>query len=226
MAAEDDIDQIVLTQFFQGRTGVLVEVGAAMPDYLSIGAGFRRAGWKVVAIEPIPDFCAAQRAAGNDVLQYAVSDEDSDNVDFTVVDSEGVDYHGGKVSFESYSSLGIKDEYAKLYATGTERPKRSIKVNVRKLDTILAQHEPQLDHFDVLAADVEGWELNVMRGLTIEKYKPSVVILENLFKSKEYRRYMRSVGYRLWRKMKPNEIYVRTTSSPVMAWLRGLLGNY
>lgn len=58
---------------------------------------------------------------------------------------------------------------------------KKIAVNVRKLDTILAAHYPEVEEIDIVSVDVEGWELTVMRGLTFEKYRPKVVILENLF---------------------------------------------
>src|SRR5271165_2853011 len=173
MAAEGDIDVVIRDRFFRGvLRGTLVEVGAAHPAYLSIGASFRAVGWKVIAIEPNPQFCALHRANGYEVLEYACSDEESDNADFFVVDSNGEDYMGGKVSFESFSSLGIKGQFADLHET--LRAKTSVKtipVRVRKLDTILANHEPNLGEIDILAVDVEGWELNVMRGLTLDKYR-------------------------------------------------------
>ncbi len=127
MAAEDNVDLIVLKTFFPGRNdGVLVEVGAAHPEYLSISASFRQRGWKIIAVEPNPDFCAIHKQYGFEVLEYACSDEDRDGVDFTVVDSHGVDYLGGKVSAESISSLGIKDEFAILSSVwrGVQRPRR------------------------------------------------------------------------------------------------------
>jgi FkbM family methyltransferase len=183
MAAEDNVDRVVRDAFFAGiRNGVLVEVGAAMPDYLSIGESFRALGWRVISIEPNPDFCAAHRALGNEVLQYAASDTEADDVDFFVVDSHGAQYQEGEVSFESFSSLGIKGQYADLYETVRAKSDVSkIPVKVRRLDTILAEHEPDLRAIDILAVDVEGWELDVMRGLT--RYQPEVVILENIFDS-------------------------------------------
>ncbi len=211
MAAEGEVDRVVLNAFFRGRArGVLVEVGAARPDYLSISASFRDLGWKIIAIEPNPEFCAAHRAKGYDVLEYACSDEDSDSANFFVVDSKGTDYLDGTVSFESFSSLGIKDQFADLYETAKANTNvKTIPVKVRKLDTILIEHEPDLVEIDVLAIDVEGWELNVMRGFTLERYSPKVVILENVFKDLRYTAYMRERGYHLWRTLKPNEIYVR-----------------
>src|SRR5262245_15792216 len=108
MAAEQGIDEIVRAAFFQDRAhGVLIEVGAALPDYLSMSASFRRLGWKIISIEPNPHFCAAHRREGYDVLEYACGERDEDGVDFTLVNSHGVEYLDGQVSFESFSALGI-----------------------------------------------------------------------------------------------------------------------
>jgi hypothetical protein len=98
-----------------------------------------------------------------------------------------------------------------------------IKVNVRKLDTILAEHHPEVNGIDVIAIDVEGWELTVMRGLTLDKYRPKVIILENLFKSRKYIRFMRQRGYKRWKRLKPNEIYIR--KEPKLASLRKFIYN-
>ncbi len=214
MAAERDIDTIVQQSFFPGKGGrVMIEVGAARPDYLSIGAHFRKLGWQVLSIEPNPEFCDLHRALGNDVAQYACSDHDRDDVDFFVVNSNQANYLGGNVSFESFSSLGIKDEFAAdLAKTRVKTDVAVIKVNVRRLDTILAEHHPPITNVDLLAVDVEGWEISVMQGFDIQRFQPKVVILENLFKSATYRRYMRSQGYTRWKRLKPNEIYIRKQS--------------
>ena len=211
MAAEKDVDVVVQGRFFPGEgRGVLVEVGAAKPDYLSIGASFRKLGWTVIPVEPNPDFCAMHRALGHQVLEYACGEDDRDNVEFYVVDSNEAEYLGGRVSAESFSSLGIRGEFAvDLAKTKAKTDVRTIRVKVRRLDTILAEHHPEVGEIDVLALDVEGWELEVMRGLRFGRYRPRVVIAENLFKDRKYRRFMRRLGYRRWLRLKPNEVYVR-----------------
>ncbi len=204
--AEYDIDYLVRDAFFSGITnGVIVEVGAARPDFLSISASFRTLGWKVN-----PEFCAVHRARGHDILEYAVSDTEADDANFFLVDSYGANYMGGTVPFESFSSLGIKGKYAELYEkkqypTGTE----TIPVRVRKLVVYWPHIEPDLRRIDVLAVDVEGWELNVIRSLTLKRYRPKVVILENLFDDPEYVSFMDARGYSRWRQLGPNDIYVR-----------------
>jgi FkbM family methyltransferase len=168
---------------------------------------------KVIAIEPNPEFCAAHRALGHDVLEYAASDTETDDANFFVVDSNGANYMGGGVSFESFSSLGINGQFADLHETVKASTNvKTISVKVRKLDTILATHEPDLRAIDILCVDVEGWELNVMRGLTLERYQPKIVILESVFNDPEYIAFMQARDYRLWRRLEPNDVYVRRGS--------------
>ena len=90
--AEGDVDRIVHQRFFSpgvsaGR--VFVDVGAARPDFLSIGAYYRSLGWRVIGIEANPEFCKLHRDRGHEIYQYACGQHDEDDVDFTVVDSHG-----------------------------------------------------------------------------------------------------------------------------------------
>ena len=208
--AEKDIDRVVQRELFaDAPSGVLVEVGAAKPDYLSMGASFRQLGWKVISIEPNPVFCELHRASGHEVLQYACSDSDADDVDFFVVATKDQHYEGGETSFEGFSSLGIHGRFAEDMRKMQDRTAvEKISVAVRRLDTILANHHPELDGIDLVQIDVEGWELSVLRGLSFTKYKPKVIVLENLHRSWRYRYFMWKHGFRRWKRLKPNEIFV------------------
>jgi FkbM family methyltransferase len=141
-------------------------------------------------------------------MQFACSDQDADDVPFTVVESENSIYHGVEVTYESFSSLGLRDKFADLHGTVTTRTSQ-IPVQVRRLNRILEEFAPDVGEIDLLAVDVEGWELEVMNGFSIDRYRPRIVILENLFDDDAYRDYMTTRGYRLWRTVVPNEIFVR-----------------
>lgn len=159
-----------------------------------------------MALEPNPAFFELHKALGHEVYPYACGDHDEDGVSFSVVDSHGTNYEEGTVSFESFSSLAIKDAYAAL------KPNldvRKIQVDLRRLDTILATHAPEAREIDIISADVEGWELEVLRGLTFEKYRPKVLILENLFDDPGYVQTMQEKGYYRWLRLYPNDVYVR-----------------
>jgi FkbM family methyltransferase len=203
---EGGVDLMVRNRFFPRSTnGVFIDVGAAGPGFLSMSALYRNLGWRVIAIEPNPAFASAHRAAGHEIYEYACSDHDEDDVEFDLVNSHGTSYQGGSVSFESFSSLAIKPAY---HALKSDLDIKRIKVDVRRLDTILSEYAPDLDKVDVVSVDVEGWELEVLNGLSFERYRPTVVIVENLFSEARYRRALRERGYWLWRRRGPNDVYV------------------
>ncbi len=205
--AEGDVDKIVQKRFFPSeKMGVFIDVGAARPDFLSVSSLYRATGWKIIAIEPNPDFCKLHEDLGHEVLQYACGDHDEDDVEFSVVDSHGISYEKGNVSFESFSSLGIKESYANLT---DDLDVKKIKVNLRKLDTLLKTYAPNIASIDILSIDVEGWELEVIDGLDVEKYQPRVMIVENLFNERKYSKYMKDINYVLWKRIYPNDVYVR-----------------
>ncbi len=208
-SAEGNVDQIVQKRFFPDPSfkGVIVDVGAARPDYLSVSAHYRKLGWRVIAVEPNPEFYAMHKSRGYEVYQFACGDHDEDNVDFNVVDSHGAKYENGEVSFESFSSLGIKDSYA---AISSNLDKRTIKVKLRRLSTILAKEVSDVPKVDMLSIDVEGWELEVLAGLDLSRHCPKVIIAENLFKEKKYETYLKNMGYVLWQRIHPNDVYVNS----------------
>jgi FkbM family methyltransferase len=209
---EGGVDRLVYERFFEGVTdGVFVDVGAASPHFLSISAFYRRLGWRVIAVEPNPVFCEAYRAAGYEVLEYACADRDEDNVSFEVVDSHGTPYEGGAVSFESFSALKVKRSYRKRAPRRLDV--RRIKVDVRRLDTLLAEHAPELERLDLVSVDVEGWELEVLAGLSLERYRPTVLIVENFLDDPEYRRTLAERGYTLWDRIGPNDVYTGDSSA-------------
>ena len=173
-------------------TGVMVEVGSAGPDFLSQSKPFRDIGWRCICIDPNPKFTKMHRDVGNEIYEYACSYEDKNNVDFEIVTQP---ING--ITYESFSSLQISE---RLALTGYFNGKKdlsidTIKVNVRKLDTIL--EEANVSKVNYVIVDVEGWELNVMKGFTTSKYQPKIIVLENAFSDtyQEFNNYMSNFGY-------------------------------
>jgi len=207
MSAEGKLDEVVTRRFFADKTdGRMLEIGAARPDWLSLGRPFRQRGWDVLAVEPNPVFADLQRRAGNDVAELALSDRDADAAEFTIVDCKGARYREGAVSFESWSSLGIRGKFAEMQVP---RDRKTITVKVRRADTLLRERRARWNSIDLIALDVEGWELEVLSGLDFDRYRPGVIIMENLFIERSYRRFMKRRGYVLWKRSTPNEVFVR-----------------
>lgn len=194
---EDAID-VALIQLFPGP-GVMVEVGAAGPHLLNIGRRFRKAGWRVLAVEPNPDFANLHRDFNNEIAECAASDFDADDHDFYIFRGNST-YWGHQLTDESFSALGMRTGWME----NPDDPRLiKVKVSVRKLDTIFEHRN--ITHVDLLVVDVEGWELDVMRGLTIN---PKIVVLENLHADSGYVDYMIQRGYTKAGYIGHNDIYV------------------
>jgi FkbM family methyltransferase len=217
LAAEGDIDIRLLKHYFAqrpcGRKRVLVEVGAASPEYLSIGARFRAAGWRVLSVEPNPVFAAQHRRVGNEIYEFAAADNDEDAVDFVMVNLHGAKYESGEITYESISSLGIKSEFEQqLKELSDTASLEKIAVKVRRLDTILSIAPERVDQIDLLCVDVEGWEMEVLDGLNFEVNSPNVIVLENFASRRDYHERLNSLGYKFIERISLNEIYVRSTA--------------
>jgi len=209
---EGDVDRLVRESFFPaGYHGLMVEIGADSPDFLSLGNSFRRAGWRVLSVEPNPIFAEQHRKRGHEIHEYACGEEDRDDVSFTLVEAQTLksEYEGGEITYESFSSLGIRDDFAKLFSSLKDRfTTRKIKVQARRLDTIL-DGLADLPPVDVVAIDTEGWELECLRGFSLDRFAPKVLIIEDLFGRTALDNYLAAQGYVRWQRLTPNNVYVR-----------------
>ena len=207
--AEFFTDRYIRNTFFPdfAYRGCVVEVGCATPELLSMSQHFRESGWRCIGIEPNPRFAALHRARGNEILEYAAADFESDDHEFVVAESVS-NYSDHHVSAHSFSSLSIKPEYRAYKGEMLRHFKQTtIRVHVRRLDDILRLCQ-DLPNIDLLTIDVEGYELEVMRGFTPVRFGTRVIVLENLFHNPAYTDYMTSVGYMLHKAIAYNYIYI------------------
>ncbi len=229
--AEGGVDVLVRDTFFPDVvSGVLVEVGAASPDFLSLGNSFRSCGWRVISVEPNPIFAEQHRALGHEIQEFACGEEDRDEVPFFLAQAKnlGFQYRGGEISYESFSSLGIRGDFKKLFDTMADRfTTREIRVRQRRLETILAAID-RLDAVDVLCIDTEGWELECLKGYPFERLQPKVLIIEDLFGGTEIDELLGRHGYVRWQRLTPNNVYVLRESAilPPQRGLRTPMTSY
>jgi FkbM family methyltransferase len=188
--------------------GIMIEVGAATPDYISNSYHWRENGWRTICIEPNPYFVELHKKVGSEVYQYACSDSNLDNVDFIVIGNNADDIDSN--SFHSFSHIAdVKMEFDDMASNWKEAyeysNKEIIKVNVRTLNTIL--EELKIDKIDILSIDVEGAEKKVLDGLNLSFIKPTVIILENLSSSFNFDSILKHYGYQMVEKINQDEIF-------------------
>ena len=172
-------EDLYLWELFDGkRTGFFVEVGAYDGHDLSVTWAFEKIGWTGLLIEAIPE--PAERCRKNrpnsTVVHTALGQPDSpDSIEFTVV--QGV----GSAAMLSYDPKGSRTtEHLETIKAGGHTT-TTIRVPMRTMDSVLDERKDQLPRppIDFAIIDVEGAELDLLRGWTFEKYKPRVLIVED-----------------------------------------------
>ena len=206
--AEFDTDKIIREKYFPNYDykGLIIEVGGATPEFLSMSKHFKDNGWRTIIIEPNPTFAQQHIEIGNEVYQFACSYEDKDG-EFTIVEQQ-VSAYGGIVTDHSFSSIEVKDSYLrKTNFNLTNSNSKKINVKIKKLDTIL--NEINISKIDILSIDVEGWEIEVMKGLNTENRDCKLIVVENFLDDDSYKKYFESIGYYLSDNIQYNQIYLK-----------------
>src|SRR5690606_4819167 len=86
-------------------------------------------------------------------------------------------------------------------------PARTIEVPVRTLDDILAEAEAP-SPLDLVSIDVEGHEVEVLRGFDFARWRPALILVEDHVGDLRTHRFLNASGYRLLRRVGNNGWYV------------------
>jgi FkbM family methyltransferase len=156
--------------FGQLASGYVVEVGAYDGIYLSNSSCLIEQGWRGLLVEPVEHLADACR-------KRYVSNPKVKVLQMAVGANQG---HADLFYMDTMSSMSqeLKAEYeTKDWAKSSLRESRTIRVDVDSLDNILEREEVP-SSFEVLIVDVEGMETAVFAGLTLNKWKPKMLIVE------------------------------------------------
>jgi hypothetical protein len=83
---------------------------------------------------------------------------------------------------------------------------RAEKTEALTLDEVLER--AGREKVDFVSIDTEGTELDVLRGFTLEKYEPALVLLEDKGRSLDKHRHLARHGYKLVKRTDLNNWYV------------------
>jgi len=89
--------------------------------------------------------------------------------------------------------------------------KTVIKVRVRTLDRLFEEELKDVSNVDVISVDVEGGELDVLRGFTKKQFYPKLFVIECPYENRweEESLVLKGMGYSLDKKVIHNHIYLR-----------------
>lgn len=147
--------------------GFYVDVGADDPVELSVTKAFSDRGWRGINLEPV----ASQHAKfvtgrPRDVnLRLLAGSRNEPRRFFTI----GDDVTGCSTTIERIATGTVAETQASL---------REETIQARTLDSILAEHHVGEIHF--LKIDVEGAEADVLAGLSLDRHRPWIIVLESM----------------------------------------------
>ena len=199
-----DEDRLLADVFGDVSEGYCVEVGAYDGRTGSATFAFERCGWHCLLIEPIPALyeeirkqreclvvnCAASGNEGEARFYVAENVEQMSTLDLTSSHRRWIEQVGG----------GVKE----------------ITVRTATLDSLLADAAFPEIHF--ITIDVEGHEMAVLEGFTLERHKPRVVIIEDntVGGNRGVARHMEEHGYVHFRRTGVNEWYARASDTALV----------
>tara|TARA_A100001015_G_C15044284_1_gene742338 strand:+ start:1900 stop:2655 length:756 start_codon:yes stop_codon:yes gene_type:complete len=160
----------VLEKILSFKTnGTFVEIGANDGKTGSFTYNLANIGWNGYYCEPIPELveqCKINHAQNNNVhiIPYGCGEKE---------ETLEILYAG---TLSSIDNETINHVSKLTWAKNNFKRNYKVNINIKKLDTIL--QENNITNIDLLIIDVEGFEENVLKGFTLEKYIPSILIIE------------------------------------------------
>ena len=155
----------ILSAIFADHQGWCVEVGANDGVTYSTTKYFEEIGWKCVLVEPTPSLCKSIRSCRTAQLFECAASTADGEAQLQFVESMSL-----------FSSLEQRSTMQSRIDAATESV-RSVTVRTRRLDSILT--EAGVGPLDFVTIDVEGHELSVLQGFDLDRWRPSIVIVED-----------------------------------------------
>lgn len=192
--SQEEEERRVRAFFDDAATGFFVEVGANHPTVGSQSWHLEQAGWRGVLIEPQPDL-AAFLVTARKAQVFAVA--------CTAPDEAGQSL---PLHVDGARSALDRDRMA----PGAQ-PGYVILVPTRTLDDILEEANAP-EPIDLLSVDVEGYEIEVLRGFDFDRWQPRLIVMEDHVGDLRTHQYLKMCGYRLIRRAGNNGWYVPAQS--------------
>lgn len=185
-------EDLILSRIFgRKKDGFFVDVGAHHPKKYSNTYRFYREGWRGINIDAMPGSMRLfRKLRPNDINIEA-----------------GIAREKGELIYSIFNETALntfnEEEANRKNALNGYRIIEQKKVQVFPLVDILDQHLKPSDTIDFLSIDVEGLDFDVLQSNNWEKYRPNIVLIEELRKPSGEREtkgseFLFEKGYRLF----------------------------
>ena len=180
--------------FGASRNGFFVDIGANDPKEGSQTWSFEQLGWDGILIEPQQDLAARLRQERRAKV-YAVACSSPQN--------------SGKVATLNVAGIHTSLDPG-FFVAGMNRSGTN-EVQLRTVDEILADAQAPIP-LDFVSIDVESHEIEVLEGFDLDRWRPRLIMIEDLAFNLRIHRYLTRRGYRWVRRTGLNGWYVPAES--------------
>lgn len=189
--SQEGEDLILKKHFGNKENGFFVDIGAHHPFRFSNTYLFYKNGWRGINIDAMPGSMELfKKYRSEDInLETAISDINSE-FDFYIFNESALN------TFNKEEAI-IKSKIEPYKIESIEQ------IRTYTLGEILDAHLPKHKHIDFISIDVEGLDMQVLLSNDWDKYKPSMILVEDLrgsiedvFDKKMYR-FLNEIGYKL-----------------------------
>lgn len=188
--SQEGEDMILRRIFETQRTGFYVDVGAHHPKRFSNTFFFYKKGWRGMNIDAMPgsmrDF---DKFRSRDInIEQPISDK-KEMLTYYAFNEPALNGFSKAISDERNGLEGYKVLFKKELETKT-------------LDEVLNTNLPDdFDQIDFLTIDVEGLDFQVLKSISLDRYRPKIILVEILkttftdLQDHEVTKYLENYGY-------------------------------
>jgi FkbM family methyltransferase len=154
------------------RNGFYIDVGAYDPTEHSVTKFFYDSGWSGINIEPVASY----------FKKFSLERPRDITLDLLISDKEG------ETVFYENDTTGLSssvEDNIKTWQNESNFKFNKVKKTTKTLNTVCAENKVGTVHF--LKIDVEGLEINVLRGFSFDAIRPWIVLFEAVAPTGDHR---------------------------------------
>ncbi|KKP36088.1 MAG: hypothetical protein UR26_C0001G0132 [candidate division TM6 bacterium GW2011_GWF2_32_72] len=195
-------DRFVYETFFKNKSdGVFVDIGATDGETISNTFFFEKSlGWKGICAEPRGSVFNKLSDKRNCVCFNGCITDFNGETEFLEIDGYSQDLSGIVKSYDSRHLQRIETELENYGGAS-----KKIKTKCRRLNDLLKENN--FARVDYLSLDIEGGELDVLKGINFDDVFIDVIDVENNYKDSRIKDYLMGQGYELVSRIACDEIY-------------------
>ncbi len=190
--------------FHDKKDGVFLDIGAH--DGVSSSNSWfyeKELGWRGICVEPIPSVYNRLIESRDCICINGAIAPEPGKVAFRKIEGRLETFSGIESNYDPKHVKRIKSEIKHFGGSY-----KLIEVECFTVNDVLEKHG--IYSVDYLSLDTEGGELEILQSIDFDRFYIYAISVENNYKSKKMRRFLKSKGFMLVKILNVDELYINT----------------